>query len=35
MTAEDILAKTDAGLAIFRYFIVGEWSVGKSFRNPY
>jgi hypothetical protein len=35
MTAEDMLAKTDAGLAIFRYFIVGEWSVGKSFRNPY
>ncbi|MEI7582729.1 toprim domain-containing protein [Runella sp.] len=35
MTAEYILAKTDAGLAIFRHFIAGEWSVGKAFRNPF
>lgn len=30
-----ILEKTNQGLSVFRYYISGDWSVGKNFKNPF
>lgn len=35
MTKEEILGKTQGGLAVFRHFITGDWKVGKNFLNPF
>ncbi len=35
MTKEEILNKTQAGLAVFRHFVPADWIVGKNFRNPF
>lgn len=35
ITKEDILSKTQDGLAVFRHFIPGKWTLGKNFKNPY
>ena len=35
MTKEAILEQTHRGLDVFRRFIVGNWKVGKNFKNPY
>lgn len=35
MTKESILEQTHRGLDVFRRFIVGNWKVGKNFKNPY
>ncbi len=35
MTKEEILNKTQAGLAVFRHFVPTDWIVGKNFRNPF
>ena len=31
---DEILKKTGSGLFIFRHYVSGDWSVGRSFRNP-
>ncbi|MCU0341601.1 MAG: hypothetical protein MUE30_17120, partial [Spirosomaceae bacterium] len=35
MTKEELLNKTQAGLAVFRHFVPTDWKVGKNFRNPF
>ncbi len=35
MTKESILEQTQQGLNVFKHFIVGDWVVGKNFKNPY
>ena len=32
---EDILSRTNRGLGVFRYYIKGDWKVGRKFRNPF
>ncbi|GET47128.1 toprim domain-containing protein [Capnocytophaga felis] len=31
---QDILNSTDGGLEVFRYYLQGNWQVGKNFKNP-
>ncbi|MDO4228980.1 MAG: bifunctional DNA primase/helicase [Capnocytophaga sp.] len=31
---QDILNSTDEGLEVFRYYLQGNWQVGKNFKNP-
>ncbi|MFK8276378.1 toprim domain-containing protein [Capnocytophaga cynodegmi] len=31
---QDILNNTDGGLEVFRYYLQGNWQVGKNFKNP-
>lgn len=31
---DEILARTDNGLNVFRYYITGNWRVGRNFLNP-
>ncbi|WP_404812535.1 hypothetical protein ACIRNY_02915 [Capnocytophaga canimorsus] len=31
---QDILNSTDGGLEVFRYYLQGDWRVGKNFKNP-
>jgi hypothetical protein len=35
MTKEEILGKTQGGLAVFRHFVTGNWKVGRNFLNPF
>ncbi len=30
---QDILDKTNGGLEVFRYYLRGDWQVGKNFKN--
>ena len=32
---EEILDKTNGGLDVFRYYLPGDWKVGKNFKNPF
>ena len=34
MTKEQLLARTDSGLDVFRHYIPGSWRVGRNFLNP-
>jgi hypothetical protein len=35
LSKEEILQATNGGLDVFRYFIPGDWRVGKKFLNPF
>lgn len=35
MSKEELLGKTQGGLAVFRHFVPGDWKVGKHFLNPF
>ncbi len=35
ISKEDILNKTENGLSVFRFYINGNWKVGKHYRNPF
>lgn len=32
---KDILERTNQGLSVFRYYISGNWAIGKNFKNPF